>query len=375
MPSHRESAHALVQRLKATRVGLMPPIIHNATDGGLHQSDILLVGGAPGSGKTTWAYRVAARHLSCGGAVTFVFLPGSGNFLLRRFMEHLEDTAVPGAPLDVLGACASAIEARREVLLGVLARLEVVHCIDLTDFAVLCMHGPVCAGSPEVVPLVVVEGCGGKGTHIHHYERAIGNEVPLCHWLLGCLRRRRRCALILIEEWGAVTGNADHYRRSTREKSSIAATVEAESDFLRRLQNVTPRPTKSPRPFPRKRQRACSTAAAASIATDTSTNTSGTSINAALPSSREAESSLHYMGSLRLFYLHTEIVLAPAQGAVRVARLLKWQHLLDPLTSDGDDEGVDTSIKTPQHRRRRRWGQPQGRAPRWREEFLCTVQL
>ncbi|EKF39719.1 hypothetical protein MOQ_000047 [Trypanosoma cruzi marinkellei] len=386
----RESALAVVQRLNASPVRLLPPILHNATDGGLRQSDVLVVGGAPGTGKTTWAYRVAAQHLSCGGVVTFVFIPGSGNFQMRRFMECLEMFVVSPDPCALLPLCissasaegASAMEARRKALLGALDRLEVVHCVDINDFFVYCNHGAVDTSpgvkSREVaVPLFIVEGCGGKGSYLYHLERAIGHAVPLSHWLLGCLQRRRRCALIIIEEWGSECVDMAKQRRSTREESlpPFVLAVEEESEFLRYLHTETPQKKAAFRHYFAKRQRTGSTMMM------TASNTgSGCTAPTHVPLSSDSmvrDLHSHFAGSLRLFYLYTQMLPVATSGLSPVASLLQWR-----LTeqNSGGESNEHTELPT-ESIRQQRWPQQQQqqqqteRTARLRGEVLCVTQL
>ncbi|ORC87905.1 uncharacterized protein TM35_000191490 [Trypanosoma theileri] len=383
MSNRRESAHAFVQRLRATPVSLSPQIFHNATDGGLRQSDVLIVGGPPGSGKTTWVYRVAAQHVNNGGLVTFLFLPGSGNFVLRRFMEQLEmltplslttedmrnnDSMDNNNNSDgIRTTCTSDIETRRQALLNALHRVEVVHCADITDLAVYCMHEKKSEldslRSDTAVPLVIAEGCGGKGSYLHHMERAMGHESPLCYWFFNCLQRRRRCALILVEEWG--------FTGVEREDSSFTTIVETESELLRRLQKETYRMTMIPKSYTNKRQRMSSTSNVISHPV--------------------SEASSHFVGNLRLFYLHiqsiptttvtitTTTTTAAAGGGgggggfVTVARLLQWRLMQKQETTSVKNEisEVLTESSRPQ-----RWRHSIVEKPTpFCGELLCAAQL
>ncbi|ESS68615.1 hypothetical protein TcG_05610 [Trypanosoma cruzi] len=382
----RESALAVVQRLNASPVRLLPPILHNATDGGLRQSDVLVVGGVPGTGKTTWAYRVAAQHLSCGGIVTFVFVPGSGNFQMRRFMEYLEMFVVTPDPCALLPLCISSVsvagdsvmEARRKALLGALDRLEVVHCVDINDFFVYCNHGAVGAssgvGSREVaVPLFIVEGCGGKGSYLYHLERAIGHAVPLSHWLIGCLQRRRRCALIIIEEWGSEGVAMATRRRSTREESfsPFVLAVEEESEFLRYLHKETPQKKAAFRHHFAKRQRAGSTM------TMTASNAgSGCTASTQVPLSSDLmvrDLHSHFAGSLRFFYLYTQMVSVATSGLSPMATLLQWR-LTEQNAGGGNNEHTEMPTES---NRQERWPPPPPteRTACLRGEVLCVAQL
>ncbi|KAH9600498.1 hypothetical protein LSM04_002602 [Trypanosoma melophagium] len=383
MSNRRESAHAFVQRLRATPVALSPHVFHNATDGGLRQSDVLFVGGRPGSGKTTWIYRVAAQHVHNGGCVTFLFLPGSGNFVLRRFMEQLEMVTPLSITTEKKGndtitdnhnnnnsdndemetPCISDIEARREALLNALNRVEVVHCADVVDLAIYCMHETRstldATLSHTAVPLVIAEGCGGKGSYLHHMERAMGHESPLCHWLFNCLQRRRRCALILVEEWGFAEVEWDGRPRSSgrEEESSFTAIVETESELLRRLQKEkTFRATKIPKHFTTKRQRMSS--------------------NSGVNSSTLTETSSHLVGNLRLFYLHMQsvpTVTTVGGGFVTVARLLQWRLMQKQQTTDENNE---ISEVLTEFSRQQRWRQsPLGKSTPLYGEVLCAAQL
>ncbi|ESL09169.1 hypothetical protein TRSC58_03115 [Trypanosoma rangeli SC58] len=386
----RESAFALVQRLKASPVGLLPPIFQNATDGGLRQSDVLVVGGVPGTGKTTWAYRVAAQHLSCGGVVTFVFLPGSGNFQMRRFMEYLETFAVTPDLFTPSSSCqylpqvadASAMEMRRKALLSALDRLEAVHCLDINDFFVYCNHAVATAaassaGTQEVaVPLLLVEGCGGKGSYLYHMERAVGHEVPLCHWLLDCLQRQRRCALILIEEWGCESAGLSRPRVYSREEDSspFALAVEEESDFLHRLRKETSQRKAVLRQHSAKRQRVSS---ATAMTNNTATTTTSTSNGVTapppvpLPSNFVTELHSHFGGSRRLFYIYTETLPIAARGVSAVARLLQWR-----LTEQGTRNENNNNAAVPTEPiRQQRWSQLAEGRTRLCGEVLCVVQL
>ncbi|RNF26434.1 uncharacterized protein Tco025E_01275 [Trypanosoma conorhini] len=387
----RESAFALVQRLKASPVGLLPPIFHNATDGGLRQSDVLVVGGAPGTGKTTWAYRLAAQHLSCGGGVTIVFLPGSGNFQMRRFMEHLETFAATPESFALSSPCqcsaqaadAAAMEARRQALLGALDRLEAVHCLDMNDFFVYCSHAVASAspraGSQEVaVPLLLVEGAGGKGSYLYHLERAIGHEVPLCHWLLDCLQRRRRCALIIIEEWGCEGVGPSWPLGSTREEnpSPFVSVVEEESDFLHRLQKETAQRKAVVRQHFAKRQRVSSatpTTNTATVLTIAGTS-SALSATAPVPMAVNLGTELHWQfaGSRRLFYLCTQMLPVAARGVSPVARLLQWR----PTEQSTRGENNNNNAAEPtEPMRQQRWRQLPEVRTRLRGEVLCAAQL
>lgn len=431
MSTHRESAQALVRRLNAPHVCLQPTILHNATGSGLKRGDVLVVGGMAGSGKSHWASRVAASHLSKGGAVTFLFAPGGAGFNMRRFMEHLEavsggsthpgtpggwcgvgngsDNFVVGDEIDRVDGAVSSCdsEVRRGVLLEALNRLTVVHCMDVNDLAVFCMHGRATAVTElcEAVPLVVVECCYGRGGYLHHFERAVGHQVPLCHWLFGCLQRRWRCALILVEEWGTASIDCVDTATSTRHSHTnthivsgmdeLSYLVERESEILRAVQVDAASWNDARRGSTLSLGGPCGKSLGSVTTPSTpavgSTNTElcfslnvgnaisspslQTSLSACGNISRgQPGGSFNFNGTSRFYYLYIQSVPADrsppsmTRSNVLVGRLLQWRR--DELSTT--DPNIVGSIEVLSEQQRR---QKRAKAPRLRGDVLCGVQL
>nr|CCC91369.1 conserved hypothetical protein [Trypanosoma congolense IL3000] len=440
MSTHRESARVLVRRLNAPQVCLHPPILQNAIGSGLKRGDVLVVGGPAGSGKTYWTNRIAAMHLVNGGAVTFLFAPGSSGFNIRRFMEYLEAASLisvqqrmhgdtlKGDSISSSGLSSGGdnvkqsydVEFRRGTLLEALNRLTVVHCMDINDLAVYCMHGRVVATSEghEAVPLLIVEGCCGKGSYLHHLERAIGHQVPLCHWLFGCLQRRSRCALILTEEWAATTGDSSAVgsavsnwrKRSSSNQSEMsslptASIVERESHILQSLQDEAApagdalgkvdgkcgevgvgesaegASSLPPNNFTTAASRVCSISnyggTTPPLPFTATSNTNGRQ--------RTTNESFSFTRSLRFFYLYIQTSLAPSpaptvstRGNVLIGRLLQW-HSVDPFSTGAGASGSSNAMgecgQERMVRQQQQQHQKREKTSRLRGEVLCGVQL
>ncbi|KAG8348338.1 hypothetical protein TRVL_00829 [Trypanosoma vivax] len=378
MSVRRESGDAFVRRHGAPRVGLVPSLIHRATEGGLRGGDVLVAGGSIGCGKSQWANRVAALHLSRGGHVTIILMPGTASFSVRRFMGHLEalpqeysnivlEATQVEAENSSVGYCCSSstalvLEARRNRLLEILKRLTVIRCMDVSDLAIYCMHGtpPVSIDGNdghEVVPLVIVEGCSGKGSYTHHVGRATGREVPLSRLLFGCLQQRWRCALILVEEWGSestwsgeslgspLTKRPRPESTAGQKHCVVVASVEEESDLLCHIKSelLTFSVAKPPESH-------------AGVAVDANSfcTTSGPHVPALSTTTTmttAAPRRPYVMGVLRLFYLYIKSVpLSPtlfttaAPGnTVSVASLLQWWMSDTTTRESSDNAGTRTT--------------------------------
>lgn len=263
----RDTAQTLLRRLRATPVRLYPPNLLSALNqgptrpppqaGSLGPYDVLLVGSdLPTSvytdASSNWCLGVAAQHALQGGRVVCVYGPAGGSFNLEAFthllegmvmQDNIEDTGEEDAEVQ--------LSRRQSRVLAAMDCVDVIHCEDLNDLYVFCscyefaVPSPTMAGAPEEsVPLVILEGCGGRDSYISQYERAAGQEVPLSHWLLALLLRRIRCALIITESLPTPSGLQLDYQQpadplpleTTGRSWDLVGKLVQQSDLLQRLQ-------------------------------------------------------------------------------------------------------------------------------------------